>query len=109
MRKIWFLLSRSLECRKDIDTKIWAVTPSIVGFKECHRGVTKDTPSLFDFGKSYQKMLLEKISFLNQSLTGRCYFSDYCKEVYALIFHQNGIFGWWWEAAAHGSERVSRK
>ena len=54
-------------------------------------------------------MLLEKISFLNQSLTRRCYFSDYCKKVYALIFHQNGIFGWWWEAAVPGSERVSRK
>ena len=56
-----------------------------------------------------RKMLLEKMSFLNQSLTRRCYFPDYCKEVYALIFHQNGIFGWWWEAAVHGSERVSRK
>lgn len=63
MRKIWFLLSRSLECRKDIDTKIWAVTPSIVGFKECRGGVRKDTPSLFDAGKSYQKNAFRK-SFL---------------------------------------------
>ena len=38
----------------------FSVTPSMVGFKECHRGVRKDTPSLFDVGKSYQKNAFRK-------------------------------------------------
>lgn len=53
----------------------------------------KDIPFPFDVGNSYQKVLFKRSVLPEPELGCKVLFSDSCREVCTLIFHQNGIFG----------------